>query len=890
MTTSEHNSLPKNYEFSDVESKWLSRWEEHDSFTARMDEDRPSYSIVIPPPNVTGVLHVGHALNNTLQDILVRYKRMDGYNTLWVPGTDHAGIATQNVVERQLGAEGKSRHDVGRDQFVERVWEWRREKGGAIITQLKRLGCSCDWSRERFTMDEGLSRAVREVFVRLYHEGLIYKGDYIVNWCPRCLTALADDEVDHEERAGKLYHVRYPLADGSGALVVATTRPETMLGDTGVAVHPDDERYAHLSGAMVDLPLIGRRIPIVFDTHVQREFGTGALKVTPSHDRDDYEIGLRHNLERCKVMDEHGVMNEQAGVYAGLDRFECRVRVVDDLRAQGLLVDIEEHEHAVGLCYRCKAVVEPTTSLQWFVAVKPLAEAAVSAVRDDRITIYPKNWYNTFYHWMDNIRDWCISRQIWWGHRIPAWNCAACGEVVVAVTDPTVCPACGSSELIQETDVLDTWFSSALWPFSTMGWPENTRELRFFYPTSVLITSFDILFFWVARMMMMGIHFMEEVPFRDVYLHALVRDKDGKKMSKSTGNVIDPLAVMDRYGTDALRFTLIAFAAQGREIRLDEERIDGYRHFINKLWNASRFALMHVDDQTEVDLVDHDDIADLPLIHRWILGRSSVAVGGVRTALDNYHFNEAASVIYQFTWREFCDWYVEWIKADLFSDDQDVRKQARAVLLHVLETIVKLIHPITPFVSEEIWAALPGHREVLMTRPFPQENLAWQDRDVEDQMRFLMGIITAIRTIRAETGVHPSRAIEAAVYGADENGAALLAQFGSAIGDMCRLSELRINPQQPAPREAARSIFATCEIVVPLAGLVDVAAERDKLDRERAKIERELATVEGKLANQQFLMRAPEAAVAKQRDKQTELNGRLAKITEAEERLAALSS
>ncbi|NOX80967.1 MAG: valine--tRNA ligase, partial [Deltaproteobacteria bacterium] len=588
------NDLPKGYEFAEVEKRWYASWQEHKTFAARMEEGRDSFSIVIPPPNITGVLHVGHALNIALQDILIRYHRMKGDNTLWVPGTDHAGIATQNVVERQLAAENKTRHDLGRDQFIERVWSWRKEKGGTIINQLKRLGASCDWDRERFTMDEGLSKAVRTVFVRLYNEGLIYKGDYIVNWCPRCHTALADDEVEHEPTNGKLYHLRYPYADGSGHVVVATTRPETMLGDTAVAVHPDDERYRGLGEVGIRLPLTDRVIPVVFDHHVQREFGTGALKVTPSHDRDDYEIGLRHNLERRKVMDDRGVMNEAAGKYAGLDRFACRTAIVADLQEQGFLEKIEDYQHAVGKCYRCGTVVEPMTSKQWFVSVRPLADKAVQAVRDGKIRIFPNTWYNSFYAWMDNIRDWCISRQIWWGHRIPAWTCDACGEMVVAEIDPDTCPKCGSGSLTQETDVLDTWFSSALWPFSTLGWPEKTRELEVFYPTSVLITSFDILFFWVARMIMMGLHFMEEVPFHDVYLHALVRDKLGKKMSKSTGNVIDPLVMIEKYGTDAFRFTLTAFAAQGREIRMDEERIEGYRHFINKLWNAARFAQMHI--------------------------------------------------------------------------------------------------------------------------------------------------------------------------------------------------------------------------------------------------------------------------------------------------------
>jgi valyl-tRNA synthetase len=686
--------LAKGYEFKEVEEKWLEIWARQNKSAATLHPERAAFSIVIPPPNVTGVLHVGHALNNTLQDILVRYKRMDGFNTLWVPGTDHAGIATQNVVERQLAAEGRSRHDLGREQFIDRVWDWRAEKGGTIVNQLKKLGSSCDWERERFTMDEGLSRAVREVFVRLYKEGLIYKGDYIVNWCPRCHTALADDEVEHEPTDGKLYHIRYPLAESDRYLVVATTRPETMLGDTAVAVHPDDERYGDLPVMAVKLPLTDRIIPVVTDPYVQKDFGTGALKVTPSHDRNDYEIGNRHNLPRLKVIDDHGVMNEAAGKYAGLDRFACRKQIVADLEEQGFLEKIEPYQHGVGHCYRCHTVAETTTSEQWFVSVRPLADRAVAAVREGRINIYPKTWYNTFYSWMDNIRDWCISRQIWWGHRIPAWTCDKCGELIVETTDPTSCPKCGATELTQETDVLDTWFSSALWPFSTLGWPEKTPELATFYPTSVLITSFDILFFWVARMIMMGLHFMNEVPFRDVYLHALVRDKHGKKMSKSTGNVIDPLVVMATYGTDALRFTLAAFAAQGREIRLDEERIEGYRFFINKIWNAARFALMHIsaEDLSGTRLA----ASELTLPNRWILSRTNQAVNEVRRSLDEYRFNDVASTLYQFIWHEFCDWYLEWIKSDLYGEDQSRKKQTRGVLLEVLETILKLLHPLTP--------------------------------------------------------------------------------------------------------------------------------------------------------------------------------------------------
>jgi len=879
--------LAKGYEFKSVEEKWCAVWEEQKSFAATMDPDRESFCIVIPPPNVTGVLHVGHALNNTLQDVLIRYKRMQGYNTLWVPGTDHAGIATQNVVERQLASEGKSRHDLGREKFIERVWQWREEKGGTIINQLKRLGSSCDWDRERFTMDEGLSRAVRQVFVRLYKEGLIYKGDYIVNWCPRCHTALADDEVEHEPTNGKLYHIRYPLADGSGHLVVATTRPETMLGDSGVAVHPDDERYNNLSVMEVKLPLTERTIPIIKDHHVQREFGTGALKVTPSHDRDDYEIGQRHGLELIKIMDQHGVMNEAAGIYAGLDRFECRKKIVADLKELGFLESIEDYQHGVGHCYRCHTVVEPITSEQWFVSVKPLAEKAVTAVRDERIRIMPKTWYNTFYNWMDNIRDWCISRQIWWGHRIPAWTCADCGKVIVETEDPSECPSCGSKKLEQETDVLDTWFSSALWPFSTLGWPDKTPELATFYPTSVLITSFDILFFWIARMMMMGLHIMDEIPFKDVYLHALVRDKHGKKMSKSTGNVIDPLEVMDTYGTDAFRFTLAAFAAQGRDIRLDEERIEGYRHFINKIWNAARFSLMHIGSS---DVAALKDIGynNLALPHRWILSRTSHTITAVRDALDGYHFNEATSAIYRFVWHEFCDWYLEWIKADLYSDDKAAASQAKAVLFTVLETIIKLIHPFTPFVSEELWSVLPCPRESIMRELYPVANPAWEDDDTENRAELLMGIVGTIRNIRSEMMVHPSAEITTVIICHDQKKLDIIADESATISNLTRTKTLTIKQEGERPKGSATGIFEDLEIFVPMQGLVDIEKETAKLNRDKDKLLKNLKQTEGKLSNEKFLANAPDEVIAKENEKQATLRATLQKIEDGLIRLSEL--
>ncbi|MEW6428597.1 MAG: valine--tRNA ligase [Thermodesulfobacteriota bacterium] len=879
--------LSKTYEFHDIERKWYTFWEETRTFRATMEEGRPAFSIVIPPPNVTGVLHVGHALNNTLQDVLVRYRRMQGYNTLWLPGTDHAGIATQNVVERQLSAEGVSRHDIGRQTFVERVWQWKEESGGKIIHQLKRLGCSCDWERERFTMDEGLSRAVREVFTRLYKEGLIYRGDYIINWCPRCHTALADLEVEHEATAGKLYHIRYPFASGNGFLVVATTRPETMLGDTAVAVHPADERYADLAEKAVLLPLVNRKIPIVFDTHVEKDFGSGALKVTPAHDLNDFEIGRRHDLPALQVIDESGIMKEAAGHYAGLDRFACRKKIVADLEAAGLLEKIEEHQHGVGHCYRCNTVVEPSLSKQWFVSVKPLAEEAVRAVKEERIRILPRMWENTFYDWMDNIRDWCISRQIWWGHQIPAWTCADCGELLVSVETPAACPKCQGSSLLQETDVLDTWFSSALWPFSTLGWPETTRELATFYPTSVLVTSFDILFFWVARMMMMGIHFMKEIPFRDVYLHALVRDKDGQKMSKSKGNVMDPLVIMDKYGTDALRFTLAAFAAQGRDIRLSEERIEGYRHFINKIWNAARFALSHLEDcEEERQCLLEIESLDLP--HQWILSRTNTAVASVCASLDSYNFNEAASAIYQFVWHEFCDWYLEWIKPSLYGEVEEEKRVSRRVLLRVMETLLKLLHPFSPFVTEEIWHSLPGARRSIMLEDFPAWQADLDNPEAESAAAVVMGIVTGLRNIRSESAIHPGAEIDATIICANDTRASIIAACGNTIIHLTRVRNLNIFSEGGRPKGAASYLFNDIEIYVPLQGLVDAGREMEKLSAQAAKLRQQLEKIENKLANAQFIANAPEDIVAKEREKSESLRTNLEKMDAGLARLREL--
>ncbi|MCL5807592.1 MAG: valine--tRNA ligase, partial [Deltaproteobacteria bacterium] len=697
-------ALAKVFEPRAAEAKWYQYWLDNDFFHAADSSSQQPFSIVIPPPNVTGMLHMGHALNNVLQDICVRYKRMQGYNALWMPGMDHAGIATQNVVEQELAKEGLTRHDLGREKFIERVWEWKAKYGGVIIHQLKRLGCSCDWARERFTMDEGLSKAVREVFVRLYNDGLIYQGDYIVNWCPRCRTAISDLEVEYHQEAGHLWSIRYPFVEGEGGIVVATTRPETMLGDTAVAVNPNDGRYRELIGREVILPLMNRRIPVIADDYVTMEFGSGAVKITPASDPNDFAMAGRHQLEIIRIMDDNVVINKNGGAYEGQDRYECRRNVVRDLEKGGYLVGTEPYAHNIGQCYRCKTDIEPAVSRQWFVKIAPLAKEATAAVVKGQTRIIPPSWEATYFEWMNNIRDWCISRQIWWGHRIPVWNCEGCGKVIVASHDPDQCPDCGGTKLRQEEDVLDTWFSSGLWPFSTLGWPEKTEALKTFYPTSLLVTGFDILFFWVARMMMMGLYVMKDVPFRDVYLHALVRDENGEKMSKSKGNSIDPLEMMDRFGTDAFRFTLAAFTAQGRDVRMSEERIEGYKYFINKIWNATRFSMMNLEEYSAGKDVRREDesIAD-----RWIKARLNRTVAEVIRGLDEYRFNDATAAVYQFVWHEFCDWYLELIKPVLYGkEDTAARSAAQKTLMVVLTTSLKLLHPFMPFLTEEIWQTL----------------------------------------------------------------------------------------------------------------------------------------------------------------------------------------
>jgi valyl-tRNA synthetase len=890
---SEHE-LPKGYEPAEVEKRWYAYWEKEGLFSGADVSSKGPYSIVIPPPNVTGALHMGHAHNNTLQDILCRYHRMKGYNVLWMPGTDHAGIATQNVVEKELAREGKDRHSLGREGFIQRVWQWREEYGGLIIRQLRRLGASCDWDRERFTMDEGLSTAVKTVFVALYKQGLVYRGNYIINWCPRCQTALSDLEVDHEDHNGHLYYVRYPFEDGEGGIIVATTRPETMLGDTAVAVNPNDERYQGGDGNTVILPLMNRRIPIISDEYVDMKFGTGALKITPAHDPHDFEIGRRHNLASIKVIGGDGHMTEEAGRFQGKDRFECREEVVEALREEGLLEKVEPYQHSVGHCYRCRKTVEPYLSKQWFVKVKPLAEQAVAAVERGDTRIIPDTWTKTYYEWMNNIKDWCISRQIWWGHRIPAWTCEDCDELIVATEPPQRCPACEGATLVQETDVLDTWFSSALWPFSTMGWPENTQTLQTFYPTSVLVTGFDILFFWVARMMMMGLHFMDEVPFRDVYIHALVRDAEGKKMSKSKGNVIDPLYVIDEYGADAFRFTLAALAAQGRDIKLSEDRIEGYRHFVNKLWNATRFALVHLAD-FEPD-VSPQDVRYFSLADRWILSRLNRLVDTVTVGLDEYKFNDAANALYQFVWHEFCDWYLEIIKPVLYGPPGDGEsaetpaaghyETTRFVLWTVLNEILRLLQPFIPFVTEEIWEKLPGTEGSIMEADFPVTSKERHDSDAERAMQVLMGVVSGVRNIRGEMNVPPSLQVEVIVQSPDKEVRGLIKQRRDIIGNLCKAKMLEVMPLGERPPASATSVFGSAIIFVSLEGVIDFDRETERLNKEIGKITKELGGIDKKLKNEDFLEKAPNDVVEKVREKGEKLSQKRNRLQENLEKVS----
>jgi valyl-tRNA synthetase len=878
--------LGKAFEPQEAEKRLYNYWLEKNLFHAKDKSKAHAFSIVIPPPNVTGMLHMGHALNNTLQDAIIRFKRMQGFNTLWMPGMDHAGIATQNVVEQELAKEGLSRHDLGRGKFIARVWKWKEKYGGVIINQLKRLGCSCDWERERFTMDEGLSQAVREVFVRLYNDGLIYQGDYIVNWCPRCHTAISDLEVEFKQDASFLWNIRYPFAEGKGEIIVATTRPETMLGDTAVAVNPHDKRYKDKVGRYVILPLVNKKIPIIADEYVTMDFGSGAVKITPGSDPNDFAMAQRHNLEIITIMDGKGIINENGGIYKGQDRYEARKSVITDLEKGKYLVSTEPYTHSVGQCYRCKTDIEPMVSKQWFVKIKPLAKQAIAAVVKGKTRIVPNTWEATYFEWLNNIRDWCISRQLWWGHRIPVWYCDNCGKIIVTTNDPDKCPDCGGGSLRQDEDVLDTWFSSALWPFSTLGWPAKTPALKTFYPTTLLVTGFDILFFWVARMMMMGLYVMKDVPFKDVYLHALVRDEKGEKMSKSSGNIIDPLVMIEKYGTDAFRFTLAAYTAQGRDVRMSPERIEGYKFFVNKIWNAAKLTFANLEDYNEEDVISATD--SLP--DKWIKTKFNRAVEEVTESLDEYRFNDAAAVIYRFIWHEFCDWYLELSKPALYGKVDSPQRQAAQRTLHdVFKTTLKLLHPFMPFVTEELWQVLTGGDEnSIMISQFPTPNKAWKDEKAEKEMQLLMDIITSIRNIRGEMQIPPSRKLQVLISANDRQVINIIENGKDYIINMANLETLRVQADLVEPKGVATGVVGSTKIFVPLAGIVDTTGEKARLQKEIVKIEKDLHQCSKKLANRDFLEKAAEAVIKKEEDKLKEFKERHAALENALKKLQGI--
>ncbi len=864
------------------EDKWYSFWLERGYFHADekkvLSGEKKKFSVVLPPPNVTGVLHVGHALNSTLQDIVCRWKRMKGYEVCWVPGTDHAGIATQWVVERELAKEGLTRHDVGREEFVKRVWKWKEQYGSRIINQLKKLGTSCDWERERFTMDEGFSKAVRRAFVTLYKEGLIYRGKRLINWCPRCHTALSDLEVEHEEKQGNLWYIRYPLADGSGYIVVATTRPETMLGDVAVAVNPNDERYKNYIGKKVILPIVNREIPVIADEYVDPEFGTGAVKITPAHDFNDFEIGNRHNLPAIQIMDDWGKITVEP--FKGMDRFEAREAIVSRLKEEGLLEKIEPHVHAVGHCYRCKTVIEPYLSDQWFVKTKPLAEKPIEAVKTGEIKFIPKQWENTFFDWMYNIRDWCISRQIWWGHRIPAWYCQDCGHVNVCEETPAKCEKCGSTNLKQDEDVLDTWFSSAMWPFGVFGWPQETDDLKAFYPTDLLVTGFDIIFFWVSRMMMMGYHFMKEKPFSDVYVHALVRDEKGQKMSKTKGNVIDPLEMVEKYGADTLRFTLAALAAQGRDIRLSERIIEGYRHFANKVWNIARFvlnALEGVNLEGEKSYKPED---------RWILTKLSETIETVDRELTAYRFNDAAKAIYHFLWNEFADWYIEFSKQRLYKGTDEEKRTAAYVLTTVLRDALKVLHPIMPFLTEEIYQKLPNKdAESIVIAPWPCST-CWNFPEDAKLVEIVKEIIRGIRNIKAELNIPPSTRVPVFIRVKEEALNGVLESMEESIKQLARASKLEIVKEKPS--NSVAFFLPEAEIYVQVADVIDVEKEIDRISKKLKSLEKDISKLERKLSNENFLKKAPAEVVEKAKSELAELKEVYDRFTETLKQLKEL--
>src|SRR5215468_8863883 len=870
--------IPKTYNPQEVESRWYQWWESKGFFRVDAHSHKPAFVLMMPPPNVTGSLHMGHMLNQTVHDVIARRKRMQGFNTLWLPGMDHAGIATQNVVERELRKEGLSRYDLGREKFVERVWEWKEQYGGIILKQIRRIGSSCDWSRERFTLDAGLSRAVREVFVRLYEEGLIYRGKRLINWCPRCHTALSDLETIPEAVDSKLYYIKYPLKQDPGMFVeVATTRPETMLGDTGLAVNPKDQRYAKFRGQSAILPLMNREIPFIEDAVVDPAFGTGVVKVTPAHDPADFDMGQRHGLPQISVIDEDAKITADGGPYQGLDRFEARKRILADLEAQGLLTRTEPLKNNVGHCQRCHTVVEPLLSTQWFVKIKPLAEPAIAAVEQGRTEFVPANWSNTYFQWMRNIRDWCISRQLWWGHRIPAWYCDDCGEMIVSRTDIQTCPKCSSGKIRQDQDVLDTWFSSGLWPFSTLGWPDETDDLKAFYPTTLLVTAYDIIFFWVARMMMFGLKFMNNVPFDGIYITGIIRDAERQKMSKSKGNVVDPLEICDRFGTDAVRFALTRMGAPGTDISVSDDLLESYRAFATKIWNAARFIFRHVDESDRLPSLKELKDAEPSLVDRWILSRLARATAQVNMSLDKYNLHEASRQIYSFFWHEFCDWYLEMIKLH--------PERSKPTLLFVFEGALRLLHPFMPFITEELWQNLPHHGDSIVVAPYPELDPELLNESVESQTELIQDIIAKVRNIRAEMNVDAKQAVPLRVATTDAELTLLLADARDYVFKLAQVSQLEIVPELSGDRLSARAVAGGLALEVPLAGLIDVGAERARLTKELEKARREIVNLERKLSQASFVEKAPKEVVDENRRRLADYQDQAAKLSEGLKRL-----
>jgi len=878
----DNKNIAKTYNPSEFEDKLYKQWVDNGYFHAEVDSKKEPFTIVIPPPNVTGQLHMGHALDETLQDILIRYKRMQGFNALWVPGTDHAGIATQIKVEESLRVnEGLTRYDLGYEKFLERVWDWKNKFGDRIINQLKKIGSSCDWDRERFTMDEGCSKAVREVFVNLYDKGLIYQGSRIINWCPHCITALSDAEVEHEEQAGHFWHIKYPIKDSDEFVVIATTRPETLFGDTAVAVNPEDDRYKHLIGKMLILPLVGREIPVIADEYVDKEFGTGCVKITPAHDPNDFEVGERHKLEKIKVMNDDATMNEYAGKYEGMDRYECRKAMIADLDEMGLLVKIEDHTHNVGVCYRCGTSVEPIISKQWFVKMKPLAEPAIKAVKDGDVKFVPERFSKTYMNWMENVLDWCISRQLWWGHRIPAFYCDDCGKTIVSKEDITVCPHCGG-KVHQDDNVLDTWFSSALWPFSTLGWPDKTPELDYFYPTSVLVTGYDIIFFWVSRMIFSALEHTGKPPFKHVFIHGLVRDSQGRKMSKSLGNGIDPLEIIDKYGADALRFTLATGNAPGNDMRFYLERVEASRNFANKIWNASRFTLMNLDI-TENKL---PAISDLQLEDKWIVSKYNQVVKEVTENLDKFELGVAVSKLYDFIWDNFCDWYIELVKPRLFDKDNPTAKTAQYVLTYVLSNTMKLLHPFMPFITEEIWQHLPHVGESIVISDYPKYDDGLSFIEDEKNMELIMNAISAIRLRRNEMNVPPSKKAKLIIVTdkADvfQKGTAFFEKLASASETVIQSNKDNI------PANAVNVVVESAELFIPMGELIDKEQEEKRLLDEKKHLESEIDRVNKKLSNQGFVSKAPQNVIDEEKAKGEKYADMLKKVLESIEALKEL--